>query len=196
MNELVFKHVMDGNVVYRDCLQAILGDMPRDSMIDLGCNLAPHTAVLGFKERKYVDILPRTLDHTEEQQYFEQADILDTPLDVHYDVAFSLDCIEHLTISGGYKLMHIMNSISDKQVIFTPLTDLFGFAEPNNYDPEAHRSLWQPSMFEGYAALTFPNFHSIWNGGAFFVWKCEDIDSDFRRVHNQLTQLKWYNGKH
>lgn len=190
MRELIFEHITNGNEVYFDCLNAILGDTPRNSMIDLGSNLAPHTARLGFKERKYVDILPRTLDYHEEQQYFEQADILDTPLDKHYTVAFSLDCVEHLTIPNGFKLIQIMNTISYKQILFSPLTDLFGFDYETD-NPEAHRSLWHPVMFEGYAALTFPNFHKIWNGGAFFVWRCDDIDMDFERVTNEINKYSW-----
>lgn len=195
MRELTFDHITNGNEVYFDCLNAILGNTPRNSMIDLGCNLAPHTSRLGFKERKYIDILPRILDYPEEQQYFEQADILKTPINKYYDVSFALDVPEHLTIDNGLKLYDIMLNISGKVICFTPLNDIFGFDWVTD-DPEAHRSLWQPEMLESlmpdtWVYLSFPNFHKIWNGGAFFYWHCKDLDKEFERITNEINKFSW-----
>jgi hypothetical protein len=37
-------------------------------------------------------------------------------------------------------------------------------------------------MLPGYASIVFPDYHKVWNGGAFFAWKCGDIEKDFERV--------------
>lgn len=199
MYKIEFPHIKDGNEVYLDCLQAILGDDERNSMIDLGCNLAPHTPKFGFNERKYIDIIERELDHKSEQQFFEQGDVLDTPLDKHYDVAFSLDCIEHLTYDNGIKLLDIMSKISQKQILFTPLDDIFGM-DYETENPESHRSLWKPEMIEEkfpnkYIFIVFPRFHNGWNGGAFFFYSINkfDINNEFKRVSEKLNKYQWAN---
>lgn len=196
MRELVFEKVTDGNVVYMDCMEIILGNTLRNSMIDLGCHKAAHTPLLGFKERKYVDLIQNTLDFSEEQQYFEQGNILDTPLDKKYNVSFSLDVAEHLTIENGIKLINIMKTISEKRILFTPLDDLFGMDfETDN--PEAHRSLWKPEMIEElfpnqFIFITFPNYHKGWNGGAFFFYSFNgDINKEFNRITNEINKFPW-----
>lgn len=197
MREIIYEHIYNGNDVYMDCLTAILGETARHSMIDLGCHKAAHTPLFKFKKRRYVDVLPNVLDYPEEQKYFVQDDILNTPLDVKYDVSFAQDVIEHLTIEDGIKLLNIMNTISDKQILFTPLDDLFGFAELHDSNPEAHRSLWKPYMIEGfipnkYIFITFPNYHSVWNGGAFFFYSCVgDIDKEYVRIQKELDKCAW-----
>ncbi len=193
---LSFDKITDGNDVYMNVMNDILGDTPRNSMIDLGAHKAAHTPLFGFKERRYVDILPNILDFPEEQKYFVQADILDTPLDKIYTVSFSLDCCEHLTIENGIKLIKIMQAISFKQILFTPLDDLFGMDfETDN--PEAHRSLWSPELVEKlfpnqFIFISFPKYHSVWNGGAFFFTSCKgDIDIEFERIKNELNKYSW-----
>ncbi len=91
-----------------------------------------------------------------------------------------------------------MKTISDKQILFTPLDDIFGFDwETDN--PEAHRSLWKPEMIEGFFPdefifIIFPRYHSIWNGGAFFFYSCsENIDLEFGRIKNELNKFSWAN---
>ncbi len=196
MKELIFEKITNGNEVYMDCLNLILGDTPRKSFIDLGCHHAHNTPLLGFEKRKYVDILPNVLDFPQEQQYFQQSDILETPLDVKYDVSFALDVPEHLTIDNGLKLYDIMFKISDKSICFTPLDDIFGMNYETD-DPESHRSLWQPEMLEGilpdtFIYITFPNFHKIWNGGAFFYYHVKgDIDKEFNRITNEINKFPW-----
>lgn len=194
--QLTFPNVTNGNIVYMDVMNDILGYTPRTSMIDLGCHKAAHTPLFNFEKRKYVDILTNTLDFPQEQQYFEQSDILDTPLDVHYSVSFSLDCIEHLTVENGVKLLNIMLTISDKQILFTPLTDLFGMNFETD-DPESHRSLWSPEMIENsfpgkLIFICFPKYHSVWNGGAFFFFSCnENIEQEFKRISEKLNTYSW-----
>lgn len=185
----------EGNIdIYLNVLNAIIGK-ERESFIDMGCCTAPNTPLLRFKERWYVDIIDRKLDHPEEQKYFMTKDILDfdSVTFVHkLSVAFCLDCLEHLTVSDGYKLLSIMEKISYKQILFTPLTDLFGMVKEDDKNPEAHRSLWKPEMIPGYACLLFPNYHKTWNGGAFFFWKSENIEQDFIRVKQKLADYAIY----
>ncbi len=187
--QITFEGIVGNDEIYMDCLHAILGETKRrTSMIDLGCHHAHHTPVLNFEYRKYVDILPNILDYPEEQQYFVQMDVLDTPLDTHYDVAFALDCIEHLTFENGYKLLKIMETISDKQILFTPLGDMW---VGNSGHPEEHASGWTPEMVEGYASIVFSDYHKGWGFGAFFFWRTENLEQDFERVKNELKNKSW-----
>lgn len=187
--QITFPNLNGSLEIYLDCLNAIIGD-DRESMIDLGCCFAPNTPLLGFKKRKYVDIIYRKLDHKKEQKYFVQGDILYTPLEVRYSVSIAADCCEHLTFGDGFKLLNIMERISDKQILFTPTTNIFGLDLITN-NPEAHRSLWKPEMTPDYASIVFPNYHEVWNGGAYVFWKCADIKQDFERVCNELKNKSW-----
>jgi hypothetical protein len=184
-----FTDVVGNREVYMDCLNAIIGEK-RNSMIDLGCNLAPHTPLLGFSERAYYDILDRVLDYPEERIFFTKQDILEVVPSKVVDVAFALDVIEHLTIEDGYKLLSKMEKYAHKQILFTPLTDLFGF-DYDTPDPEAHRSLWNPEMSPQYASIIFPDYHRVWNGGAYFFWKSENIEQEFESVLNILKNREW-----
>lgn len=174
--------------VYMKVLRAICGYTAGKSMIDLMCCTAPNTPTLGFSTRYYVDILDRTLDHPDEQKYFVRKDVLNIlPLITQmFDVVICSDGIEHLNEHDGYKLIWIMQQIADKQIIFTPDSEIFKLN--NEPGPEAHRSIWTPEMLPGYASIHFPDFHKEWNGGAFFSWHCEDIKKDFDRVIN-IIQL-------
>lgn len=200
MRELIFEHITNGNDVYMDCLETILGDTERNSMLDIGCNLAPHTPLFNFKKRKYIDILPRILDYQEEQPFYEQADGLEylRRYKEYYNVIFALDQIEHVTINYGVTQINTMKEWSDKQIFFTPLDDIFGFDYVTD-NPEAHRSLWQPGMIESmfpdtFIFLTFPNYHSVWNGGAFFFVSSKgNIDKEFERITNEINKYSWHN---
>lgn len=190
-------HNVPGTIdVYMDCLRAICGDTEGKSMIDLCCCTAPNTPKLGFAKRVYVDVMDRKLDHADEQQFFYKGDVTDFKFYPNnwfpkFDVAICSDGIEHLSTHDGQKLLYLMDINSHKQIIFTPTTDLFGL---NNDDtPEAHRSVWSPEMMPGYAALVFPDFHKEWNGGAFFAWRCKDIQQDYQRVVNELMTKSWAN---
>lgn len=185
---MIFPGLVGNDEMYMACMEIILGDTPRNSFIDLGCHHAAHTPLLKFKERKYIDILPNVLDFPEEQQYFVQADILDTPLDKHYDVCFAQDVIEHLAIENGYKLLSIMETISDKQVLFTPLGEMW---VGNSGHPEEHASGWTPDMIPNYASIVFPDYHKTWGFGAWFFWRTNNIEQDFGRVENELNKFSW-----
>lgn len=180
--------------VYMDCMRAICGDTRGKSMIDLGCCFAPNTPRLGFEHRLYVDTLPRKLDHPEEQQYFVQCDILDVKhafISHQFDVAIASDVIEHLTVPNGHQLIRTMEHLADKQILFTPTTEIFKMVGDDNHNPEEHRSLWKPDDFPGYAAIVFPHYHQVWNGGAFFVFNCVSVKYHFDRVVTELKSKSW-----
>ncbi len=185
--KIVFDGLVGSDEIYMDCLNAIVG-VERNAMIDLGCHKAAHTPRLGFKERLYIDILPQVLDYQTEQEYFKQADVLDTPSNKHYDTAFALDCVEHLTIDNGYKLLKIMETISDKQILFTPLGEMW---VGNSGHPEEHASGWKPEMVDGYASVVFPDYHKGWGFGAWFFWKTSHLKQDFNRVKKELKTKSW-----
>lgn len=194
--KLEFKNI-EGNIeVYMDCLRAICGETEGRSMIDLMCCFAPNTPKLGFDTRIYVDAIHRKLDHVMEQRFFCKKNVLE--IDPHienvWDVSICSDGIEHLTIQDGHKLIKIMEMISSKQILFTPTTEIFKMVDPENKDPEAHRSLWYPDCFPDYACIIFPDFHKVWNSGAFFFWRCDEIEKDFERVKNILSTKSWHNG--
>lgn len=178
---------VEGNIdIYMMVLRAICGETKDKSMIDLMCAFAPNTPKLGFSHRIYVDIIDRVLDHPEEQHRFLKMDVLKVRHSEMYDVAICSDGIEHLHKDDGFMLLKVMQTLSKKQIIFTPLTDLFGMAESNNHDPEAHRSLWTPDDLPGWATIVFPDYHRVWNGGAFFAFNCENLEEEFERVKNSI----------
>ena len=184
-----FDNVNGSEEVYMDCINAILGDTKRNSFLDMGCHKAPHLPKLGFKERTYLDILPQQLDWADEQQYFIQKDILTVKKkSYNVDVAFSLDVIEHLSIKNGKKLLGIMESISTKQILFTPLGEMWVGTSGH---PEEHASGWTPDMVEGYASIVFPDYHKVWGFGAWFFFKCENLEQEFERVINELKSKQW-----
>lgn len=167
--------------VYLDVMRAICGNTEGRSMIDIGCCFAPNTPKLGFAERTYMDVIDRKLDHPEEQKNFIKGNILNQPIGrKYYDVAIASDLIEHLTMEDGKRLIDIMELISHRQILFTPTTEIFKMVDDDNKDPEAHRSLWHPDHLPGYASIVFPQYHKVWNGGAFFSFRCQSVDFMFR----------------
>jgi hypothetical protein len=201
--KITFDNINGNYEIFLDCLNSIIGSN-RDSFIDLGCNKATCTGTLtDFKTRRYIDILPRELDFINEQQYFEQGNILDIPTEFvygvkpiqKYSVSFNLDCIEHLKFDDGLKVLNIMDKISHKQIVFTPL-DAWMMTDDADTNPESHRSLWTPDILESilpnkFAYIVFPEYHPSLNIGAWFGWCCENIEQDFERVKNELNNKLW-----
>lgn len=187
----IFDNIHGNTEIYMDVLRAICGDTGGKSMMDLCCNLAPHTPLLGFKDRSYIDVLYRTLDHPAEQRHFYQLNVLNfenrKPLDL--DVTIASDAIEHFQKEDGILLRTIMEKFSRKQILFTPLGEYM--VDINSTDPEGHHSGWAPEEFTGYAAIVFPDYHPTLGVGAFFVWRCDDIEKDFERVMGILNTKSW-----
>lgn len=195
MNTITFPGVVGSIEVYMDVMRAICGETEGKSMIDLMCAFAPNTPKLGFSKRCYVDVLPRELDHKEEQMFFFQMDVLkiSSVWSTPFDVAICSDGIEHLDFDQGKDLIQNMIAISHKQIIFTPLDDIFGMANDGDNDPEAHRSLWKPHDL-AWNSIVFPDYHKEWNGGAWFGWRSPWMEDEFNRVKSILKTKQWAYG--
>jgi hypothetical protein len=190
-NNLILKYSCEGSgEVHFDVLKAICGDTDGKSMVDLGCGFAAQTRKLGFAERTYVDKVERGL--VEEMPYFLNCDLMSDKWfkEDGYDVSIMLDCIEHFNKESGRYLLHVMQKYSRKQIIFTPYGDYIVETTPTD-NPDSHKSGWYPQDLEGWACVVFHNFHPILNIGAFFAFKCENLEQEFERVKNELNNKTW-----
>lgn len=174
-------------------INALLGPgVKSKTMIDLCCCNARMTRQMPFKEKTYVDALD-CWDIPGEMDRFVQADVLgdDPVLQRQYDVAICSDGIEHLKKPEGHRLIERMRSISQKQVLFTPLGDYL--VDENDPDPKGHKSGWFPEDVPEFASIVFPVYHPTLNIGAFFFWRSDNMKEEMNRVrtclgkHFQLT---------
>ena len=190
MMRLDFLDIAGSGDLYLVVMKAICGDTANKSMVDLMCHHAPYTPMLGFKDRLYVDLLDRGMDHKEEQVNFLRMDIWKFFFEYRnrsWDVMICSDGIEHLHKKQGYEMLSHMKSMSDKSIIFTPLGDC---NISNDNHPDSHKSGWLPEDFSSeYAVLVFPDFHPTIKVGAFFAWRCSGIQQDFDRVKKELNKL-------
>lgn len=181
--------------VHMDVLKAICGDTSGKSMIDLCCGFAPQTRRLGFENKFYIDVVDRDL--AEEKKRFLVIDIfyyITNFLHFICDTSFLLDAVEHFPKEKSKIILKWMEDYSKKQIIFTPLGDyIIETVETNN--PDSHKSGWLPQEFEemGYATIVFPNFHKLLNIGAFFAFKCENLEEECKRISNELNNKSWAN---
>lgn len=164
-------------------------DKDNGLMGDIGCGFAPNTRQLGFKRKKFYDIVERDLG--EENENFCKTEILELITDYFisdYDVLICLDCIEHFKKQDGISLIKWMGFHSRKQIFFTPLGDYIIETTPTN-NPDSHKSGWMPEEFEkmGYATIVMPNYHPTLNAGAFFAFKCENIEQLFDKISKQFS---------
>jgi hypothetical protein len=194
--KLEYPGITGNGEIYLDVMKAICGETKDKSMLDLMAYHAPYTPLLGFKERTYVDIQDRGLDHKEEQEYFIQSDVLEylnNESCPYFNISICSDGLEHLTDFDGLHLLKLMNLKSDKQILFTPLGEWMVTTEDH---PDNHRSGWTPEILESikpdyFAYIVFPDFHKAMNTGAFFFWHTIDIKQDFERVKNELNNKSW-----
>ena len=153
-------------------MMAICEPVKNKSMIDLMCHQAPITSGMGFKNTAYLDIQERGIDAMVDRNNLIIADVLTYEFKDHYDVAFCLDGIEHLNYQDGLKLLDIMGSIADINIIFTPLGELS--TNPEDPHPDSHKFGWLPEHFNGWHTAVFPRWHPTLNAGAFFAWRGVD----------------------
>jgi hypothetical protein len=172
--------------LYEKISRSIIGpQMAEQTFIDLCCCEATVTRRYEFREKTYVDVLDCW--HIPGQMHrFVQADVLGEHeiFDKQYNIAYCSDGIEHLLKEDGFRLIEKMEKISSKQILFTPLGEYL--VDASNPDPKGHKSGWHPNDFPGFAAIVAPNYHPTLNIGAFWVWKCQDIEADFERVSQHL----------
>ena len=189
--QIVLDGVVGSGELWLDIMRIICGDTSRidycETMVDLGVHRGPYTPLLGFSKRVYVDIQARPLDHSEEQQYFVQDDIIHYLEDMKRGAnTFVLsDVIEHLTLKDGYKVINLMREKGYKNIIFTPLGEYMMESVPTT-DPDAHRSAWIPEMLNGYTSIVFPNFHEALGKGAFFAFNCNPTETE--RIINEIKE--------
>lgn len=174
--------------LYLQIMKSICGDTSDKTLLDIMCHTAPYTPQLGFKERTYIDIQNRPLDFKEEQKNFIKSDVLRwLKKGKQYDCMICSDGIEHLSVRDGRLVVSLMERYSEKQIIFTPL----GYCKMERDNPhDIHRSGWHPDYFEGWAKIILPQFHPSLNIGAFFVFHCEGIKEDFKRIKQELSWIK------
>lgn len=193
---LEYPGVVGNAEVYLDVMKAICGDTSNKSMCDLMCHTAPYTPLLGFKERTYIDIQNRGMDHASELNRLILDDVVKGEWDKYLpwlDVTICSDGIEHLSIKDGLNLLHKMQRSSEKQILFTPLGECNITKDDN---PDSHKSGWRPEilneiLIDQWAYIVFPNFHPSLNVGAFFFWCCDDIVADFERAKAELKNKSW-----
>jgi hypothetical protein len=172
-----------GNLkMYEKVYHAIIGEgIENKTMIDLCSCEATFTKTLPFKHKTYVDLVDWGIPV--EAGLFVKADVLSEHecFHKHYDVANCSDGIEHLRKHDGLILLEKMKNMSDKQVLFTPLGEYL-VQDESNTDPNNHKSGWWPEDFDGFGAIVAPRYHEKLKIGAFWVWRCFDIEQDFARV--------------
>lgn len=164
-------------------LKAICGDTNGKSMVDLCCGRAQCTSQLGFSNRRYVDLHDCGMVPPSEQEFFVLQDVL--TVEAAVDVSFCLDGIEHFNDPDAHRLLDVMERISDRQILFTPLGFLKN--DEDNHPLNSHKSGWTPEKVSDYASIAVPNFHPTLGFGAFYFWKCADLEADFERVKKELT---------
>lgn len=182
-NEIILEEIQGSGRVYIDIMKIICNAIHGQSVVDLGCHRAPYTPLLGFTDRTYVDIQDRPLDHTDEQKWFTQSDVIKylQKCNRRFDVSIASDLIEHLTEKDGKELLQLMEYRSDKQIIFTPLGPWMTSTDEN---PDSHRSGWFPDMLPEYLSIVLPDFHSVLKVGAFFAVRCSAGETE--RIVNEI----------
>jgi hypothetical protein len=178
-------------------LKAISGDFENQSMVDLCCGSTPQTGHIGFKEKEFVDCVDRHLVGGGKLIVSDVIEYLKNNKK-EFDVSISTDTIEHFRDNDANVFLDLTSKVSKKQIWFTPLGEYCMTTDPNDNNPDSHKSEWTPEKLEkrnpGYwNFIVFPNWHPTLgnNGlGAFFFWHCEDLKEDFERVKNELKNLK------
>jgi hypothetical protein len=179
-----------------EILKIIAGDYENQSMVDLCCGSTPQTGLINFKEKKFVDCVDRELIGGGKLIVSDVIDYLKNN-NKKFDVSISTDTIEHFRDNDANVFLDLTSKISKKQIWFTPLGEYCMTKDPNDNNPDSHKSEWTPEKLElrnpnYWAFVVFPNWHPTLgnNGlGAFFFWHCDNIAEDAKRVENELNQL-------
>lgn len=183
-----------------EIIKAICGDTENQTMVDLACGSAPQTSQIKFKERTFVDIVKRPLPEVKEELInMDVIKYLKKTIEEkkEFDVSISTDTIEHFRDTDALQFLSLTSQIAKKQIWFTPLGEYCMTTDPNDNDPDTHKSEWTPEKLNGimkdkWAYLVFSNWHPTLgeNGlGAFFFWTCDNIKEEYQTVVNKLKHL-------
>lgn len=180
-----------------EILKAICGDIENKTLIDLCCGSAPQTGLMNFKEKTFVDCVDRPLVGGGKLIVKNVIEYLENYSGPSFDISISTDTIEHFRDKDANNFLDLAKQVSKKQVWFTPLGEYCMTTDPNDNNPDSHKSEWTPEKLDKmnpryWAYVVFPNWHPTLseNGlGAFFFWHCEYIKEDFARVSNELKHL-------
>ena len=183
-----------------EILKAICGNTENKTLLDLCCGSAPQTSQLKFKEKTYVDAVDRFIPDGEVVvgnviEYLKHNVFLSK-----FDISISTDSIEHFREKDALEFVDLTSKAAEKNIWFTPLGEFCMTDDPNDNNPDTHKSEWTPEKLEKimpnhWAYLVFPNWHpTLQNSkgetlGAFFFWHSKDLKSDFKRVESELKHL-------
>ena len=181
-------------------LKAICGSTQDKTLVDLCCGSAPQTGQITFKEKTHVDAVDRFLVGGGKVTVANVIDFLKTTTS-HYDISISTDSIEHFRDKDAWEFLELTSKVASKNIWFTPLGEFCMTLDPENNDPDTHKSEWTPEKLEAlypnyWSFLVFPNWHPTLRNsknevlGAFFFWHAETNKADFERVKNELKDLE------
>ena len=143
-------------------LRAICGPTEDKSLIDLCCGSAPQTSQLKFKQKTYVDAVDRYIPDGK----VIVANVLDylKSETMYYDISISTDTIEHFRDADAKTFVDRTSRVAKKNIWFTPLGEFCMTIDPENNDPDTHKSEWTPEKLEElypdqWSYLVFPNWH-------------------------------------
>ena len=182
-------------------LKAICGSTEDKTLIDLCCGSAPQTGQLPFQSKTHVDAVYRNLVGGGEMIADDVIDFLKKSFGRKWNISISTDSIEHFRDKDAWEFVELTSKVADKNIWFTPLGEFCMTLDPENNDPDTHKSEWTPEKLEtaqpGYwSFLVFPQWHPTLRNskneilGAFFFWHSKDADADFERVKNELKSLE------
>ena len=152
---------------------------PHTTLLDIGCGpklySSPFTnicsKILTIDAWEYVD--PDIVAD------LEKSNIEELVNNEKFDYILMIDFIEHLSKPAGQKLIEDCKKMCNKKIfLLTPLAEIWTDNHENVEDENAwcfgnsydlHKSLWEPSDFNGWEKITIPNFEKYYVGS----YSCE-----------------------
>lgn len=132
-----------------------------DSVLDVGCGVSAKLRQLG---------VPNTTGFEGYQPDFEEAKRQNTHNQIiqgdarnlagyfppkQFDACIALDVIEHFTKEDGLKLMHDMEKLAKKKVVFFTPKGFLPQRHAADDDLQVHLSGWEPDEMKGYGYEVF-----------------------------------------
>lgn len=196
MRKATYNHNGDSALQVK-ILKAICGPTEGKTLVDLCCGSAPQTGQLTFKEKTHVDAVDRVLLGGGKVIVANVIEFLKTTTS-HYDISISTDSIEHFRDKDALEFLDLTSNVADTNIWFTPLGEFCMTLDPENNDPDTHKSEWTPEKLEAlypnyWSYLVFPKWHPTLRNskdeilGAFFFWHTPNLEEDFERVKYELN---------